>query len=153
MQFSYLLLHFLGARCKTNRHPVKNSPPRPLQGTQGLLPHSATSLHPKQKSFSLQHTPNFFKIHLNTVFLSIPRSSNSDFPLGFSTKLWYAFVNLPLHTTFPAHFVLHNVMKSTNYEALHYAVFFFRHLLTCLSQVQILPHHHVLKKPQSAFVL
>jgi len=52
----------------------------------------------------------FFNINFSIILPYIPRCSSHLFLAGFSTKIPFAFLFCPMHTTYPAHLLVLNLM-------------------------------------------
>jgi len=52
----------------------------------------------------------YIKIHCNITLPSTPTSSKWSLPSGLLTTILYVFLISPLHTTFPTHLILHDLL-------------------------------------------
>jgi len=77
------------------------------------LPHSpvsATCPYPQPARSSNGLTSHFLKIHLNITHPSKLGSTKRSFPSGFPTKILYTPLLSPIRATWPAHFILLDVI-------------------------------------------
>jgi len=102
-----------------------------------------------------------FYINFSIILPYIPRCSNHLFLAGFSTKIPFAFLFSPMHTTYPAHLLLLNLMTliicgkelkktwSSSLGSFHQLPCYFLHLRPkCLAQHAILEHPQYIFSPQ-----
>jgi hypothetical protein len=115
----------------SNNHSAREEvPPFPLRNPKfHYLVHKSLPPVSIPSQVNLVHsiTPYFFKMHFDLILPSTPESSSGTlFPYSISTKILYKFIISPMRATCPAQVTLLDfiiLLKGTNYEAPHYAIY------------------------------